>query len=40
MANDNTFTGPLASSLVSPASQKVTLSSNYLNFHGTYGKNW
>ena len=40
MANDNTFTGPLASSLVSPASQKVTLSSNYLNFHGTDGKNW
>tara|TARA_B100000482_G_C12613009_1_gene299930 strand:+ start:1035 stop:2507 length:1473 start_codon:yes stop_codon:yes gene_type:complete len=40
MANNVSFAGPAAGSLVSPATQKVTLSSNYLNFHGTDGKNW
>ena len=40
MANDNSFAGPLAGSIVTPAAQKMTLSSNYLNFHGSGGANW
>ena len=40
MANDNSFAGPLVGSIVTPAAQKMTLSSNYLNFHGSGGKNW
>ena len=41
MANNNVnFAGPVAGSIVTPAAQKMTLTSNYLNFHGTGGKNW
>tara|TARA_Y100000004_G_scaffold94777_1_gene106181 strand:- start:1500 stop:2930 length:1431 start_codon:yes stop_codon:yes gene_type:complete len=40
MANDNSFAGPLVGSIVTPAAQKMTLSSNYLNFHGSGGANW
>tara|TARA_Y100000589_G_scaffold324486_1_gene360760 strand:+ start:4672 stop:6093 length:1422 start_codon:yes stop_codon:yes gene_type:complete len=40
MANDNSFAGPLAGSIVTPAAQKMTLQSNYLNFHGSGGANW
>mgnify|MGYP003116288631 CR=1 FL=1 len=41
MANNNvSFAGPVAGSIVTPAAQKMTLSSNYLNFHGSGGANW
>jgi len=41
MANNNVnFAGPVAGSIVTPAAQKMTLTSNYLNFHGTGGANW
>ena len=41
MANNNVnFAGPVAGSIVTPAAQKMTLTSNYLNFHGTGGGNW
>jgi len=41
MANNNVnFAGPVAGSIVTPAAQKMTLTSNYLNFHGAGGKNW
>ena len=40
MANDNSFAGPLVGSIVTPAAQKMTLTSNYLNFHGSGGANW
>jgi len=40
MANNNvSFAGPVAGSIVTPAAQKMTLQSNYLNFH-TGGVNW
>ena len=40
MANNNvSFSGPAVASIVSPASQKATLASNYLNFHSG-GVNW
>ena len=40
MANNNVnFAGPVAGSIVTPAAKKMTLSSNYLNFH-TGGENW
>ena len=41
MANNNVnFAGPVAGSIVTPSAQKMTLSSNYLNFHGAGGANW
>ena len=41
MANNNvSFAGPVAGSIVTPAAQKMTLQSNYLNFHGSGGANW
>ena len=40
MANDNSFVGPVAGSIVSPSVNQVTLASNYLNFHGAGGSNW
>ena len=41
MANNNvSFAGPIAGSIVTPAAQKMTLQSNYLNFHGSGGANW
>ena len=41
MANNNvSFAGPVAGSIVTPAAQKMTLTSNYLNFHGSGGANW
>jgi len=39
MATNVSFAGPSAGSIVSPASQKMTLQSNYLNFHSG-GENW
>jgi len=40
MANNNVaFTGPAAGAIVTPAMQKATLASNYLNFHSG-GVNW
>ena len=40
MATNVSFAGPVAGSIVTPAAQKMTLTSNYLNFHGTGGANW
>ena len=41
MADNNvSFAGPLAGSIVTPSAQKMTLTSNYLNFHGSGGANW
>ena len=41
MADNNvSFAGPVAGSIVTPAAQKMTLTSNYLNFHGSGGRNW
>jgi len=40
MANNNVQFGGLAGGVISPAAQKATLSSNYLNFHGSTGANW
>ena len=41
MANNNvSFAGPVAGSIVTPSAQKMTLSNNYLNFHGSGGSNW
>jgi len=39
MATNVSFSGPAAGSIVTPAAQKMTLQSNYLNFH-TGGVNW
>ena len=39
MATNVSFAGPVAGSIVTPAAQKMTLQSNYLNFH-TGGVNW
>ena len=39
MATNVNFAGPVAGSIVTPAAQKMTLQSNYLNFH-TGGVNW
>ena len=40
MANNNvSFAGPAAGGIVTPAMQKATLASNYLNFHSG-GVNW
>ena len=39
MATNVSFAGPIAGSIVTPAAQKMTLQSNYLNFH-TGGVNW
>ena len=39
MATNVAFSG-LTGGVISPAAQKATLSSNYLNFHGSTGKNW
>ena len=39
MATNVNFAGPIAGSIVTPAAQKMTLQSNYLNFH-TGGVNW
>ncbi len=40
MATNVSFAGPVAGSIVTPAAQKMTLTSNYLNFHGSGGANW
>jgi len=40
MATNVSFSGPAAAGIVTPASQKATLASNYLNFHGSSGSNW
>ena len=40
MATNVSFAGPVAGSIVTPSAQKMTLSSNYLNFHGAGGANW
>ena len=39
MATNVAFSG-LTGGVISPAAQKATLSSNYLNFHGSTGANW
>ncbi len=39
MATNVSFAGPSAGSIVTPAAQKMTLQSNYLNFHSG-GVNW
>ena len=39
MATNVAFSG-LTDGIISPAAQKATLSSNYLNFHGSTGANW
>ena len=39
MATNVSFAGPVAGSIVTPSAQKMTLTSNYLNFH-TGGVNW
>ena len=40
MATNVSFSGPAAAGIVTPAVQKATLASNYLNFHGSSGSNW
>ena len=40
MATNVSFSGPAAAGIVTPAIQKATLASNYLNFHGSSGSNW
>ncbi len=40
MATNVSFAGPVAGSIVTPSAQKMTLTSNYLNFHGSGGANW
>jgi len=40
MATNVSFSGPSAASLISPSATKQALANNYLNFHGTNGKNW
>lgn len=39
MATNVAFSG-LTGGIITPAAQKATLSENYLNFHGSAGKNW
>ena len=40
MANNNTFVGPVAGIIVSPAAQKMTYGQNYIDFTSSTTAGW